>query len=313
MEYVMFEVSYSEDAVTFVNAKTNKAEKLALFAAMDDLEAIRVVNGDIKNRENVSRASVSLLAHVLNNPRLDGYKGKTPINEAIPKELKAAIRELETEFLKPIFCKPLENKKATPANIEAQWQIFAQGLREGGGYANSKSRVTAYFAHAGALPVTDNGKLLTVAAIDKLLMNLKEQAPAQDKPEGLAGKLVMLSHELENRTETTKLGSSPTAIAALKSMLATYEGLYREECERMTVLKGNIALTEASLSKQAEAATDKAASSSRKSPGVKKMEKQAIEDKKERLTAQWDAGHLSDDEFRAAMGAIGFDVTIKQE
>lgn len=309
----MFEVSYSVDAITFVNAKTSKAEKLALFEVMDDLEAMHVVNGDIKNREKVSRASVSLLAHVLNNPRLDGYKGQTPINETIPKELKAAIRELETEFLKPTFTKSLADKGAKPATIEAQWQNFAKGLREGGSYANSKSRVTAYFAHAGALPVTDNGKLLTVAAIDKLLLNLKESLPVTNKPEGIAGKLVALSHELETRTDNTKIGSSPTAIAALKSMLATFEGLYREECERLTELKGNIALTAQSIESQAGAVSAKASSSSKKSPGVKKMEKQMLADKEAKLTDDWDAKLLTDAQFKEAMANIGIDVDIVTE
>jgi len=250
-----FDVSLNETNITFVNVKTQKAEKFDLFEPMQDLEAIRVVNGEIKNRENVSRASVSLLAHILNNPRLDGYKGKTPVNEIIPKELKAAVRDLENEFLKPIFTKPLEDKGAKPAQVEKQWQEFASGLRDGGGYANSKSRVLAYFAICGALPVAENGKCLTVAAIDKLLLNAKDGVTAE-KVDGIAGKLVKLSAELANRTEKTDLGSLPTAVAALKSMLATYEGLMREEAERVTEL-GNPAILP--VGAQAKAAIGKAA------------------------------------------------------
>lgn len=276
----MFDVSFSDDAVTFVNLKTNKAEKLALFDSMEDIEAIRVVNGEIKARENVSKASVSLLVHLLNNPRLDGYKGQTPINEAIPKELKAAVREIETEYLKPIFSKPMLEKGNKPATVEKAWQEFAQGLREGGGYANTKSRVVAYFAHLGKLPLADNGKLLTVAAIDKLMQNAKEQAPKEEKPEGIAGKLMALSHEIENRNEKTMLGDNATAIAALKAMLATYEGLYREELERMTELKGN---PEHNVV-----------------PG--------IDEQADAILAMYNNGQITEEELKAKAGELGFEL-----
>lgn len=228
-----YEISYNDESVTFVNTKTNKAEKLELFDAMADIDAIRIVNGEIKARDNVSKASVSLLSHLLNNPRLDEYKGNIEINAIIPKELKNAIREIETEYLKPIFSEPLVSKGQTPATIENQWQKFVAGLREGGGYANAKSRVIKYFAHMGQLPLAANGKCLTVAAIDKILSNeLAKVAPNVN--EGIAGKLVKLSSDIANRKETTDLGDFPTAIAALKSMLATYEGLYREQLENIT-------------------------------------------------------------------------------
>ena len=233
-----YEISYSDDAVTFVNTKTNKAEKLELFDAMADIDAIRIVNGEIKARDNVSKASVSLLSHLLDNPRLGEYKGSTPINETVPNELKSAIREIETEYLKPIFSEPLTAKGQSPATIEKQWQLFAAGLREGGGYANAKSRVIKYFAHIGNLPIASNGKCLTVAAIDKILSN-EMQKVAPDANAGIAGKLVKLSSDIANRKEQTDLGDYVTAIAALKSMLATYEGLYRESLEELTSLIGN--------------------------------------------------------------------------
>lgn len=287
----MFDISYSDETITFVNTKTNKAEKLELFDAMADIDAIRVVNGEIKARDSVSKASVSLLSHLLDNARLDGYKGTCPLNEAIPKELKAAIREIETEYLKPIFTAPLAEKGMKPGTIEAQWQSFATGLREGGSYANTKSRVMAYFSHLGQLPITDNGKCLTVASIDKILQNAKEQAGKPAVNEGIAGKLVKLSHEIDNRTEKTELGDNVTAIAALKSMLATYEGLYREQLERMTELKGNPALTE-----QANAALAKAASVPTE----------------ESLTTAWNAGQITDEQFVAAMAQIGIDVELTE-
>ena len=286
-----FDISYSDDSVTFVNTKTQKAEKLELFTALDDAEAIRIVNGEIKARDNVSKAAVSLLSHLLDNPRLDEYKGLTPINELVPNDLKSAIRDLETEYLKPRFSAPLEAKGNTPATIEKQWQLFAAGLREGGGYANAKSRVIKYFAHMGSLPIASNGKCITVAAIDKILANeLQKVAPTVN--EGIAGKLVKLSSEIGNRKETTDLGDYPTAIAALKSMLATYEGLYREALEDMTTLIGNKSLTEA-----AQAVVTKAAEA----------------DTIEGLQAQYDNGQISEDELISRADVLGYKLAPEEE
>lgn len=286
-----FDISYSDDSVTFVNTKTQKAEKLELFTALDDAEAIRIVNGEIKARDNVSKAAVSLLSHLLDNPRLDEYKGLTPINELVPNDLKSAIRDLETEYLKPRFSAPLEAKGNTPATIEKQWQLFAAGLREGGGYANAKSRVIKYFAHMGSLPIASNGKCITVAAIDKILANeLQKVAPTVN--EGIAGKLVKLSSEIGNRKETTDLGDYPTAIAALKSMLATYEGLYREALEDMTSLIGNKSLIEA-----AQAVVTKAAEA----------------DTIEGLQAQYDNGQISEAELISCAAVLGYELAPEEE
>lgn len=297
----MFDISYSDDAVTFVNTKTLKAEKLALFEVMPDIDAIRVVNGEIKARENVSRASVSLLSHLLDSPRLDGYKGTCPINETIPKELKSAIRDLETEYLKPIFSAPLIEKGHKPATIETLWQAFAQGLREGGSYANTKSRVMAYFSHMGKLPVADNGKLLTVAALDKIIQNAKEGAKPTTTHSGIAGKLVTLSLELEARTEKTDIGEFSTAIAALHSMLATYEGLYRESLEVLTELVGNTQ----SVDSLASDATSKAMQVS--------PESLALAVREEAIMTAYNAGQMTEDAFVIAMADIGIDVELTEE
>lgn len=225
-----FEVSYNDKNIIFVNTKTGKVEPIALMESMDDGEAIQALAKENKARESGSRASVSLLAHILDNPRFDGYKGQTPINEALPKELKDAMREAEGEYMKPIFMAHHEAKGAKPGTVAKLWDEYIGALRAGSSYAVAKGKVLAYFAHCGKLPKADNGKLLTVATIDKLLAMAKEGA---EKPEnqGIAGKLLKLAGDIENRTESTVMGDSATAVTALKSMLATYEGLLREEQE----------------------------------------------------------------------------------
>ena len=228
-----FEVSYSDDAVTFVNVKTNKAEKLAMLDIMEDAEAIKAIRSEQNAAVSASRASVSLLCHILDNPRLDGYRGTCPVDESTPSELKAAIRDLETEYLKPIFCAPMAEKGAKPATIEKQWQEYSRGLKEGGSYAVAKGHVTKLFAYTGMLP-TRNGKLFTVAAIKKLLENLEK--PEQEKS-GITGKLMTIASTIDTHSGDSWdiLGDVASGIAALKAILATYEACHRENVEAAMV------------------------------------------------------------------------------
>ena len=232
-----FDVSFSDDAVTFVNTRTNKAEKIALIEAMDDATSLRAIRSEQNAAISASAGAVSLLCRILDNPRLDEYRGMVLVSQSIPNELKAAIRELETEYIKPKFIQPLLDKGAKPATAEKQWQDYARGLKEGGSYAVAKGHITKMFAYTGNLPM-HNGKLLTVAAIKKLLDNLEK--PETEKT-GIAGKLVALSLDVEKRAsnDIDILGDFSTAISALKSMLATYEGLQREALEALTDAIGN--------------------------------------------------------------------------
>lgn len=221
------QVSFTEDKIVFVDSK-GRAESLDMFDAIDDKDAVRAISNEQKTAQSASKAAVSLLAHILDNPRLDGYKGQTPINEAVPSELKAAIREIETEYLKPLFCAPHIEKNAKPATVEKLWQEFSSGLKAGGSYAVAKSEVTKYFAYCGKLPKHDNDKLLTVAAVKKLVLAAKENAPEKENL-GVAGKLVELSLVLSK--ENAVIGDIPTAIAALKFMLKAYESANTENAE----------------------------------------------------------------------------------
>ena len=94
-----FEISFSSNAVVFVDSK-GKAENIATFEAMSPVDALRALDKAFKADKSASEGAVSALNDILNNPRLDGYKGVTPANEAIPNELKSAIRELEIEYFK---------------------------------------------------------------------------------------------------------------------------------------------------------------------------------------------------------------------
>jgi hypothetical protein len=248
------EVLVSADKITFVDSK-GKAESLELFAVMDDGEAIRAIGSEMKAAISASKAAVSLLSHILDNPRLDGYRGVTPANEAVPSELKAAIREIETEYLKPIFCKPHADKGAKPATVEKLWQDYASGLKAGGSYAVAKSFVTMLFAYTGKLPVADNGKLFTVAAIKKLVANAKADTP-DNGPKTFSDKLIAMVHEMDNRSESFEMGSSASAIAALKKMLRIAEGFAQADAAAAQVTHEHKQVGD--IAAQAKAISDKA-------------------------------------------------------
>ncbi|MDE3022279.1 MAG: hypothetical protein KGI54_10500 [Pseudomonadota bacterium] len=278
-------VSFSGDNVVFVDDK-NKADTVALLDVMPALEAVRAIDKEQKASVSASQGAISLLNEMLKSPRFDGYKGTCPVNEHVSKELKAAIREIETEYLKPIFSAPLLEKGNKPATIEKAWQEYALGLRTGS-YAQAKSVVTKYFAICGALPETDNGKLLPVRAIMRMLDNVEKP---QTNNEGIAGKLVKLSGDIEGRTEKTELGDYATAIAALKNMLATYEGLYNESLVKLTDTIGNT-----DLSAVSDAAISAANISAREAF----------------LQSEYEAGRMDDTAFVIAMADIGIDVEIE--
>jgi len=221
-------ISFTDNQVIITDDK-NKSEKLDLFEIVNDVDAIKSIRKEQNAGKSASVGALTLLVHMLDNARFDAYKGQTPFNEKITPEFRGALRDIEVEYMKPIFVADLTAKGNSAATIEKQWQEYSLGLRTGT-YALVKSYVSKLFCHMGQLPIV-NGKLLPINAIKTILDDAKPDAPESD---GIAGKLVKLSVDLENRTEKTDLGNLVTAVAALKSMLATYEGLMREDDARKT-------------------------------------------------------------------------------
>lgn len=240
----------TDNHIVFVD-KSGKAEKLDLFQPVESTKAINALFGEQKAAESASKAAVSLLSDMLNNPRIDAYKGKTPLDARVPSELNNAIRELETEFLKPLFVQ--SRNKAKPEAIEKEWQGFIGNLRAGGSYAVAKGEVTKYFAMVGKLPIADNGMLLSVAAIKKIIKEAKDILPAKESG-GIADKLITLSKAISEITDDEKLGNLASGVAALKAMLAVYEAKYEESAKALTTVIGNTdAAAKAAISKMQRA------------------------------------------------------------
>lgn len=242
-----YSFSYDENnRIIITDDATNKVrDKLTLIDHVDHAHAFKVLTQGRKADAKASDVAISLLRDVLDNPRLDGYKGATPANESVPNVLKSALREIEVETFKPEFMDALIQKGQTPTQAETQWQEFKNNELNTGSYSNAKSHVIKLFAYMGQLPVAPNGKLLPLHAIKRMLETFLQAKENADN-DGISARLVTLASTLDKRTETTKLGDYPTAIAALKSMLATFEGLYREQLESITQLHSDGILLSAS-------------------------------------------------------------------
>ena len=235
-----YAITYDENNVIFTDEK-NRVEKLGLVEALNNDEAVRTLTTEAKAAASASIGAVSLLTAMIrdNIDRLGTYRGCTPLLERTQKELMAAIRDTETSYIRPIFERHHEAKKAKPATIERLWQEFAAHLRAGGSYAVAKGTVCEYFAKLGKLPdETPNGQLLTVAAMKKIIAAAKAEA---EKPtdEGFAGALIKISAKISGHVgnDWSLLGDTATGIAALKSMLATYERVHAINLETLTAVK----------------------------------------------------------------------------
>ena len=155
----------------------------------------------------------------------------------------------------------------------------------------------------------DNGKLLSVAAMVKLIANEKAKVTPEQN-EGIAGKLSALSVDVVNRTEKTELGDYATAIAALKSMLSTYEGLYREQLEKLTEIKGNnIADAAAMAMPKMDSVDDGQTLENKVFAQTDKVLKELADD----YTDKWNNGVLSDIDYMIAMEDIGMPVEIVED
>jgi hypothetical protein len=231
-------ISFNDNQIIITDDK-NKSEKLDLLDMLPDTDAILAIRKEQKAGTVASVGALSLLAHMLNNPRFDAYKGQTPINEKITPEFRGALRDIEIEYMKPLFTANLQNKGNSAATIEKQWQEYSLGLRTGT-YALVKSYVSKLFCHLGQLPLAENGKLLPINAIKTILANAETPKESQ----GLAGKLVAILTEIETKGDKVDMGDLPTALAALHRLTQYYRHAENEQAEKLTEQGGIFAKTE---------------------------------------------------------------------
>lgn len=232
----LFNEIISDDSIIFENVKANskgvhEKKEFTLTDHVDPSQVLRILHREAKTAESASAGSVSLLVDILQSTSaLDGYKGTCPHHERISSEFNMALRSVEESFLNslPQFA------DMTPAQKMKAVQTELTGMRKGS-YSQARTHIANMFCKLGKLPVAPNGKLFTVAAITKMVDNAL-YASRGEKDNSLSAKLAAHAKALRERGEAFEIGDNPTAIAALKEMLATYEGLEREASERLTAL-----------------------------------------------------------------------------
>jgi hypothetical protein len=260
--------SFDKDALRIKDDKGN-ASAFAYVKPISEQQAIDSLRSEQNAAKVASVGALSLLCHILDDKRLDGYRGKIALGEKLPAELKTAVRELEVSYLQPLFFAYYDEKNAADkekadyiAARAMQWDEFIGHQRANGSWSNAKSYATQYLAYFGKLPCAYNkankpmkDKMLPVAALAKLIANAKTDLE-KPKDAGIAGELLTLASTLRNRTDKTILGDCPTAIASLKAMLELYEAVYSEELERMTAATGGAVHPD--IAKMADEATKQA-------------------------------------------------------
>ncbi len=198
----ILQVIAGHDSVVFINPKTDKAETVRFEERMSDEQAIKHTRTEVKARGAATQACLSLLVSILDNPRLDGYKGATGVHTPIPSEMKGALREMEEAYLKPLFTEGLP-KSLNEGQKQKEWDSYIKALREPGIYARVRSSCVKYFAHLGKLPcaydvtgegesvreTADKNRLLPVSAMDKILMNEKAKVPMEHKDDSIGAML----------------------------------------------------------------------------------------------------------------------------
>lgn len=229
-----YSFSFDAERVTIVDEKTQKVDdKLELLEHVDMNVAFKVLTRGRQADEKASDVAISMLCDVLeNNSVLLEYKGKTAVDQKVPSTFLSAFRDAENALMKPVFIEAHTSKGTSAGKADQLWQEFRKSELTTGSYSNAKSFVAKLFCHVGTTPVAPNGKLLPLYAVRRMYEAWKSEQESPSEPKGIADKLVKLSAELHNLG--ADLGDCPTAIAALKAMLATYETMYRVELEQKT-------------------------------------------------------------------------------
>jgi len=251
------QVSFNDKCVIFTDDK-GKSQPFDLFDAMSDIESVRAISKEIHAAGSASKAAVSLLTVILDNPRFDLYKGATPWNESIPAEFKGAVRNAEDEYIKPVFFEAHGNpcahagvhadaltteqkadrKKYT--HVSGLFDNYLKDMRAGGSYAVARGVVLEWFAKGGSRPIAENGKLYSVAALKKLIALEKAANKPEDTNTGIAGKLFALSSEVAKHegSDWSFMGDPATALAAIHMLREKFLELQQAQDEQETETAG---------------------------------------------------------------------------
>lgn len=222
-------ISYNDEYVIFTDDKNN-SEKLAFQTPDSPDDALRVMRKEVEMRVNASRAFTSVLLQILQNPRMETYRGKTQVGQKIPPVVMSAMRECEDEYLKPHFFAILP-KSMKETEKHAEWDNFISELRKPGSWNTTRSNVMKYFAHMGKLPCLYHAdspvldKMLTLGAMDRILALAKQGAVGNTPDNSLGAKLEKLSTELDSKETTLTLEQTERALRAVAALATKLNAL----------------------------------------------------------------------------------------
>ena len=246
--------NYTESKILFVNEKSGKAEGFDYVEKCTEQDAIKALRKEADQRGSVTKAALSVLVAILSAERLQGYQGQNKPGEGLSKEFKEGLRDSEAAYLRPILLESF-HKGMSQAEKDKAADRYISELRAGGVYALVKNYASKYFTIVGCLPCVyntdgtpDTDRLLSVDIIKKLLsIHASENAPAES--DTLKNKhvraIVKAATDFNTRTEEANPEANEVgaAIAALKSMLASFEGMAREYAEARTKAGTSIGAT----------------------------------------------------------------------
>lgn len=214
------------------NAETGKvsdAETLHSEKPIDDQAIGKVLFADFKAAPSRRVAWLSMLAQVFKNPKLDGYKGKGDRKTGkLAKEIKAAIREAEGEYLRTLV-KAGHVKLKAGDNPEQTFQEFATSIREDKNYSNAKNHVTRYFAFVGAYNATQSGFLVPVPVMQEQVKAVLEVPEADNS---VAGMLDAIKAHMDKGTIDSN--DAIDSLARAKMLVATLDGIVQHYAELRT-------------------------------------------------------------------------------
>lgn len=239
------------------NAETGKvsdAETLHSEKPIDDQAIGKVLFADFKAAPSRRIAWLSMLAQVFKNPKLDGYKGKGNRKTGkLAKEIKAAIREAEGEYLRGLV-KAGHVKLKAGDNPEQVFQEFATAIREDKNYSNAKNHVTRYFAFVGAYNATQSGYLVPVPVMQEQVKAVLEVPDADNTVSGMLDAIKVAMDK-----STIASDDAIDSLARAKALVITLEGIVQHYAEMRTAVGSGIgAAADAAVAKAKTAETEDA-------------------------------------------------------
>jgi hypothetical protein len=192
------------------------AEIIPPIEAMNITDACKALLGFAKEKQTLREAAVTIQAEILKEftERLAGFKGTADKRAGIPKELKDAFRDCETDFFKRFLDSkhpahkqfvnnlPKMNDRGQALevmgkpNIEAQFQYFMSVTRAEGNYANAKNMVLSAYAYCGVEPLNDDGQLIPPEVLAAYVRNAREEGGQGTRDNSYKQRLYTLFDEL---------------------------------------------------------------------------------------------------------------------